>query len=42
MKSCTRMTAKIARKTYQIEKDIFLFTGIAGTYEGWVGVEMIE
>src|SRR5713226_2518885 len=29
MKSCTRMTAKIARKTYPIEKEIFLFTGIA-------------
>src|SRR4029077_15409500 len=28
MKSWTRMTAKIARKTYPIEKDIFLF-GIA-------------
>jgi len=26
------MTAKIAIKTYQIEKEIFLFTGIAGTY----------
>ncbi|TKB60640.1 MAG: hypothetical protein E8D49_06030 [Nitrospira sp.] len=29
MKSCTRMTAKIARKTYPIENEIFLFTGIA-------------
>ncbi len=28
MKSCTRMTAQIARKTYQIEKEIFLFIGI--------------
>src|SRR4029077_15632007 len=28
MKSCTSTTAKIARKTYQIEKEIFLFTGI--------------
>src|SRR6266850_3209086 len=29
MKSCTRIIAIIARTTYQIEKEIFLFTGIA-------------
>jgi hypothetical protein len=32
MKSCTRTIAKIARKTYQIEKEIFLFTGIVMTH----------
>lgn len=26
MKSWTRMTAQMARKTYQMEKEIFLFT----------------
>jgi hypothetical protein len=27
------MTAQMARKTYQIEKEILLFTGIAMTYQ---------
>jgi hypothetical protein len=42
MKSCTRMTAKIARNTYPIEKEIFLFTGMAGTYASWAGTGTTE
>ena len=42
MKSCTSMIAIIARTTYPIEKEIFLFTGIAGTYANGTGTGTTE